>query len=181
MPRVHYENIRDEEGNLWRADDRLWQSVFFVNYIPLQELRGGGNSIPRGIGDRVLNLLGQFMVNQEIGCRALWIPAVQMTDIAIHMQESTHWHQILGAMHGTLRGFFLWQRHWCLLEPGVKGTVLQVHYWHGLIHAGGDQIRQLAETIKDSMVIPTVVTNYEAKISQLYSDTCGAVALLHLV
>lgn len=118
MPRIHHANIKDAEGNQWRMDERVWKGVTFMDYVYWHELRGGGEVGTYGLGNYVLDKFGTTMMDLHDKPHDRWIQATMLTDIivAIAREGSIHWNRIIGAMHGTLRGCFLWQDHWSLLE-----------------------------------------------------------------
>eukprot|EP00435_Cladocopium_sp_Y103_P033400 s1865_g8.t1 len=109
-----------------------------------------------------------------------WIPAQLLTRLLHHEDVELLQHWLVGALHGTLRGFAALHDHWILLELRVQGNALYVHMWDGLDHQGHQEVRRFVDFVASVLVIRTIIIEFGALISQTYPHTCGAVAIMHL-
>ena len=158
LPQVYYKEIRDEDGNFWRLDERIRSNVTFVHYRFASDLFGAGSSMhtPCGLGNECIDREARRMLAAVGAFRdCTWIPAAQLTWMMQDPHDVMVNHWLVAALHGVLRGCAVIQHHWLLMELTAKGNMLSVTCWDGLDHCHRQQVIQFAEVARQKLVLRT--------------------------
>ena len=178
---VGIENIIDDQGRQWRADDRVWCPIIFLSCQKREQdaIVAYGTYHRFGLTDGCLDHIAKTMIELS-NRRRIWIPARIATSVLLGQtmtaEENIH---MTSALVGAVTAM-AWNRHWFLVYLHVQGQVLHVEVWDGEDPDYYEQLSHMASKIKRTLGIAVYNIEIHRSMDQIYPFTCGTVALQHL-
>lgn len=189
---VALENIKDVDGNVWRADDRIWHSTTFVGYA-IRNYVAYGKSMSQfqwntwmkyGLTDVCLDEMALFMKRYSAGA-VEWYSAQKGTSLFKGLEQKDCNGRLMEDLLDVLHQGEVWTAvvidgHWILLCLVVQEKIISIASWNGEGDDYVHEVRLLATEIKEKMGLQGHILTFERIYDQKFPFTCGTVALLHL-